>query len=108
MSFRSLGREIPLKEGGYGNPLQYSCLETSMGRGAWWATIHGVSQSRTRLKQLNSSSSSSSSLHKTDRVGNGIPLQYSCLENPMDRGAWWATIHGVAKTERHHFPFSLS
>ena len=30
--------------------------------------------------------------------GNGIPLQYSCLENPMDRGAWWAAVHGVAKS----------
>ena len=30
--------------------------------------------------------------------GNGTPLQYSCLENPMDRGVWWATIHGVAKS----------
>ena len=30
--------------------------------------------------------------------GNGNPLQYSCLENPMDRGAWWATLHGVAKS----------
>ena len=29
--------------------------------------------------------------------GNGNPLQYSCLENSMDRGAWWATVHGVAK-----------
>ena len=29
--------------------------------------------------------------------GNGNPFQYSCLENPMDRGAWWATVHGVAK-----------
>ena len=29
--------------------------------------------------------------------GNGNPLQYSCLENPMDRRAWWATVHGVAK-----------
>ena len=29
--------------------------------------------------------------------GHGNPLQYSCLENPMDRGAWWATLHGVAK-----------
>ena len=28
--------------------------------------------------------------------GNGNPLQYSCLENAMDRGAWWATVHGVA------------
>ena len=29
--------------------------------------------------------------------GNGTPLQYSCLENPMDRGAWWATVHGVSE-----------
>ena len=29
--------------------------------------------------------------------GNGIPLWYSCLENPMDRGAWWAAVHGVEK-----------
>ena len=32
--------------------------------------------------------------------GNGNPLQYSCLRNPMDRGAWWATVHGV--TVRHN------
>ena len=31
--------------------------------------------------------------------GNGTPLQYSCLENPMDRGAWWAAVHGVAKSQ---------
>ena len=31
--------------------------------------------------------------------GNGIPLQYSCLENPMDEGAWWATVHGVPKSQ---------
>ena len=31
--------------------------------------------------------------------GNGSPLQYSCLENPMDRGAWQATVHGVAKSQ---------
>ena len=30
---------------------------------------------------------------------NGNPLQYSCLENPMDRDAWWATVHGVAKSQ---------
>ena len=30
---------------------------------------------------------------------NGNPRQYSCLENPMDRGAWWATVHGVAKSQ---------
>ena len=41
--------------------------------------------------------------------GNGNPLRYSCLENPMDGGAWWATDHGVHKesdtTERLHFHF---
>ena len=31
--------------------------------------------------------------------GHGSPLQYFCLENPMDRGAWWATIHSVAKSQ---------
>ena len=34
----------------------------------------------------------------SSREGNGYPLQYSCLENSMDRGAWWAAIHGVAKS----------
>ena len=33
--------------------------------------------------------------------GNGNPLQYACLENPMDRGAWWAAIHRVAKSQTH-------
>ena len=45
---------------------------------------------------------------KSPGVGNGNPFQYSCLENTMDRGAWWATVHGVEKmgydwaTEHHH------
>ena len=30
---------------------------------------------------------------------NGYPLQYSCLENPMDRGAWWTTVHGITKNQ---------
>ena len=33
--------------------------------------------------------------------GNGYPLQYSCLENPMDRGTWWATVHGAARVEHN-------
>ena len=44
---------------GNGNPLQYSCPENPGDRGAWWAAIYGIAQSRTRLKQLSSSSSSS-------------------------------------------------
>ena len=41
--------------------------------------------------------------------GNGTPLQYSCLENPMDRGAWWAAVHGVGKsrTRLSDFPFTF-
>ena len=42
---------------GNGNPLQYSCLENPRDMGAWWAAVYGVAQSRTQLKQLNSSSS---------------------------------------------------
>ena len=37
--------------GGHGNPLQYSCLESPMGRGAWRATVHGVAESQTRLSE---------------------------------------------------------
>ena len=37
---------------GHGNPLQYFCLENLMDRGAWWVTVHGVTQSRTQLKRL--------------------------------------------------------
>ena len=36
-------------------------------------------------------------LGRSPEEGNGNPLQYSCLENPMDKGAWWATVHGVAR-----------
>ena len=37
-------------------------------------------------------------LGKSPRGGNGNPLQYSCLENSLDRGAWWTVVHGVAKS----------
>ena len=41
--------------------------------------------------------------------GNGTPLQYSCLENPTGRGAWWAAVHGIAKsrTRLSDFPFTF-
>ena len=61
---------------GNGNPLLYSCLENPVDRGAWWAAVHRVAQSRTWLKRL--------SMHVCIGEGNGSPLQYSCLENPRD------------------------
>ena len=59
--------------GGHGDPLQYSCLENPMDRGAWWATVRGVTKSRTQLKWLNSASwlehmASSSSCSMSDVV----------------------------------------
>ena len=38
-------------------------------------------------------------LGRSSRVGNGNSLQYSCLENPMDGGAWWAAVHGAAESQ---------
>ena len=48
-------------------------------------------------------------LRFSGREGNGTPLQYSCLENPMGRGAWYAAVHGVAKsrTRLSDFPFTF-
>ena len=107
---------------GNGTPLQYSCLENPRDGGAWWAAVYGVAKSWTRLKQLSSSSSflsgaspqsgkeSTCNAGATENVGliigsgrspgegNGNPLQYSCLENSMDRDAWWATVHRVTKS----------
>ena len=40
--------------------------------------------------------------------GNGNPLQYSCLENRMDRGAWWAAVHGVAKSRTRLSDFTFT
>ena len=39
-----------------------------------------------------------SQIHRASGEGNGNPLQYSCLENPMDGGAWWAAVHGVTRS----------
>ena len=104
---------------GNSNPLQYSCLENPMDRGACWVTVHGVAKNQTRLSnwtELNwlkllwalvaqmvknlpaMQETRVRSLGRFPGEGNGNPLQYSCLENPMDRGACWATVHGVAKS----------
>ena len=91
-----------------------------MDGGAWRATVHGVTKSRTRLSDFTftfmantgfpgGSDSKESAcnagdlgsipgLGRSSGEGNGYPLQYSCLENSMDRGAWQAIVHGVAKS----------
>ena len=79
--------------GGNGTPLQYSCLDNSMNRGAWRAIVHGVTKSQTQLSDFN--------FHfplSCVGEGNGNPFQCSCLEDPRDGGAWWAAISGVAQS----------
>ena len=51
-----------------------------------------------RHPRLFNSMRSTPGLGRSHGGGNGNPLQYSCLENPMDRGAWWATVHVVTKS----------
>ena len=58
----SLAAAVDFNGGENGNQLQYSCLENPRDGGAWWAAVYGVTQSRTRLRQLSSSSSSSKRL----------------------------------------------
>ena len=78
---------------GNGTPLQYSCLENPMDGGAWWAAVHGVAKSRTRLSDFTFTFSLS---HIGE--GNGNSLQCSCLENPREGRAWWAAVYGVTQS----------
>ena len=158
----------PIWGEGNGTPLRYSCLETPMDGGAWWAAVHGVAEGQTWLsdftftfhfhaleKEMATHSSVlawripgtgepgglpsigshrvrhdwsdlaaaaaiqsglpkwligkgsacqcrkfgfSSWVGKIPGEGNGNPLQYSCLGNPMNRGTWQAVLHGVANS----------
>ena len=86
-----------LKQGireGNGTPLQYSCLENPMNGGAWWAVVHGVAKSQTRLSNF------TFTFHfpALEKEMATHSLQCSCLENPRDGGAWWAAIYGVAQS----------
>ena len=89
---------------GNGNLLQYSCLENSMARGVWWATyspwchseLDTTEHTQTVYPFLRASQVAPASARDVRLIpgsgispgrGNGNPLQYSCLENPMDRGA---------------------
>ena len=73
------------------------------------APSHQFSDIRHHLPFLTSLSSCEDKLLLLLGEGNGTPLQYSCLANPMDRGAWWAAVHGVARsqTQLSNFTFTF-
>ena len=87
---------------GNGNPLQYSYLENFMGRGAWWAIVHGVTHDGALhmyilytgdsvVKNPAANAGNVGSIPGSERSpgeGNGNPFQYYCWENLMDRGGW--------------------
>ena len=90
-----------------------------MGGGAWRAAVHGVAEGRTRLSDFtftfksyfpDSSNGKESVCNAGDpslipgmgisaREGIGYPLQYSHPDSSMDKGVWWATVHGVANSQ---------
>ena len=130
IQFQSLGQEDPLEEEN-GKPLQYSCLDrrkNPLDRGAWCGTVQRVSKSQTWLNsrlsklvsyygELLSVLAVFSLTPSTPKLlfsalflgeGNGTPLQCSCLENPMDGGALWAPVHGVAKSRTRLSDFTFT
>ena len=102
---------------GNGNPLQYSCLENPMDGGAWWATVHGVAKSWTRLSNFTHFTQRASLVAqrvkyltamweiRVQSLGRKYPLEEKWQPTPVllpgefyGREAWWATVHGVAKS----------
>ena len=79
----------------------------------WWSRLHASSPGTSLLalvvKNMSANAGDARDMSTIPRsgrspeiIGNGTLLQYSCLENPMDRGAWRATVHGIIKTEDTH------
>jgi len=86
---QSFGTQLPSQSNSNGNPLQYSCLENSVDRGAWWAAIYGIIQSQTLLKWLSGSNSShlymttgqTTTLIRWTFVGKVISLLFNMLSS---------------------------
>ena len=77
---------------GHGSPLQYSCLENPMDRGAWRAAVHGVAKSQTRL-------SNEAPYRRVWQPVLANTLQDSCLEEPPNREVWQTTVYRVTNNQ---------
>ena len=69
--------------GRHGDPLQYSCLENPMDRGAWWAIVHGVAKSQTRLKRLSTAQSNGWVNNKIKMFSTKTQSQNHRLDTPI-------------------------
>ena len=76
---------------GNGTPLQYSCLENPTDGGAWWAAVHGVAKSRTRLSDF----TFTFHFHALEKE---MATHSSVLAWRIPGGAWWAAVYGVAQS----------
>ena len=78
---------------GNGNPFQYSCLENLMDGGAWWAAVHGVAKSQTRLRDF----TFTFPFHALEKE---MATHSSVLawRIPGTGGAWWAAVYGIARS----------
>ena len=101
---------------GNGTPLQCSCLENPMDGGSWWATVHGVAKSWTRLSDFTFIFTFLHWRRKWQPTpvfllgkshGWRSLVGYSGLQS-MDGGAWWATVHGVAKSRTRLSDFTFT
>ena len=70
--------------------------------------IHFLIRTFPHITTVQWSQSRSLVLWPNNGEGNGTPLQYSCLENPMDGGAWWAAVHGVTKSQTRLSDFTFT
>ena len=77
-----------------GTPLQYSCLENPMDRGAWWATVHGVTKSRTRLSDFTFTFTFVRWRRKWQPTPVFLPGESQA------QGGWWAAVYGVAQSQK--------
>ena len=82
-----------------GNPLQDSHLENPLDRGTWWATIHGVTIVQCDLATKPPPGYKYLNLITFQKRQWQPTLVLFCLANPVDGGAWWAAVHGVAKSQ---------
>ena len=88
--------------GGYGNSLQYSCPEDPMDRGAWWATVHGVTKSQTQLKQLSTDTHTHTLWCHLENLSQSCQLLWIFVSSKLGSCYYvWITCFGFCIKDAH-------